>query len=97
MLWADCTAGEDIATLRASLLQAFNQTDERPFRPHVTLARIRGNARRIARRHSIDQELSLTQHIETVELFQSPPPGEAGYRILASARLGETEGSMPAT
>jgi 2'-5' RNA ligase len=97
MLWVDCTASEDIATLRASLLQAFGQTDERPFRPHVTLARIRGNGRRIARRHPIDQELSFTQRIETVELFQSPPPGEAGYRILASARLGETEGSVPAT
>jgi 2'-5' RNA ligase len=97
MLWVDCTADEEIATLRASLLQAFGQTNERPFRPHVTLARIRGNGRRIARRHPIDQELSFTQRVETVELFQSPPPGEAGYRILASARLGETERSMSAT
>jgi 2'-5' RNA ligase len=90
MLWADCAAGEPIARLRASLLQAYGQMDERPFRPHVTLARIRGDGWRIARRHPIDQALSFTQHIETVELFQSPRPGEAGYRIVASAPLGET-------
>jgi RNA 2',3'-cyclic 3'-phosphodiesterase len=95
MLWADCTAGEPIATLRASLLQAYDQTDERPFRAHVTLARIRDNGRRIARRHPMDQALSLTQRIETVELFQSPRPGETGYRIVASAVLGEPPRGVP--
>jgi 2'-5' RNA ligase len=87
MLWVDCAAAEEITILRASLLQAYGQTDGRPFRPHVTLARIRNNGRRIARTHPIDQELSFAQRIETIELFQSPLPGEAGYRIVASARL----------
>ena len=90
MLWVDCAAGEQIATLRTSLLQAYGQMDERRFRPHVTLARIRGNGRRIARRHPIDKALLFTQHVETVELFQSPPPGKTRYRILASALLGES-------
>jgi hypothetical protein len=36
MLWVDCEAGKEIAILRASLLQAYGQTEERPFRPHVT-------------------------------------------------------------
>jgi 2'-5' RNA ligase len=78
MLWVDCEAGKEIAILRASLLQAYGQTEERPFRPHVTLARIRDNGRRIARRHPIDQGLSFAQRIETVELFQSPPPHDGG-------------------
>jgi RNA 2',3'-cyclic 3'-phosphodiesterase len=60
MLWVDCTADEEIAALRAALLEAYGQTDERLFRPHVTLARIRGNGRRIARRHPIDRDLLLT-------------------------------------
>jgi hypothetical protein len=47
--------------LRAALLQAYGHTDERPFRPHVTVARIRGNGRAIAKEHPIDQDLSLTQ------------------------------------
>ena len=42
-LWVECAAGPDLAQLRASLLVAFEQTDERPFRPHVTLARLRAN------------------------------------------------------
>jgi 2'-5' RNA ligase len=90
MLWIDCAAGQEIALLRASLLRAYGQTDERPFRPHVTLARIRGQGRHIARKHPIDQELSFRQRVEAVQLFQSPPPGEAGYRIVATARLGRT-------
>lgn len=92
LLWADCAAGAEITALRAALLQAYGQTDERPFQPHVTLARIRGNAPAIARKHPIDQALSLTQRIESIELFQSPPAGERGYRILASLRLGEIAG-----
>jgi RNA 2',3'-cyclic 3'-phosphodiesterase len=60
LLWAECAASDEIAGLRAALLQAYGQTDERPFRPHVTLARIRGNGRAIARNHPIDQAISLT-------------------------------------
>ena len=97
LLWADCAATDEVAALRAALLQVYGQNDERPFRPHVTLARIRGNGQAVARKHPIDQELSLTQCIETVELFQSPPPGENGYRILASFRLGETPKSASNT
>ena len=93
LLWADCAASEEITALRAALMQACGQTDERAFQPHVTLARIRGDGRAIARNHPIDQRLSLTQRIELVELFQSPPPGENGYRVLASLPLGEAASS----
>jgi 2'-5' RNA ligase len=87
MLWADCAATDELLALQGALLEAFGQANTRPFRPHVTLARIRGNGRIIARRHPIDQNLSLTQRVETVELFQSPPRGEVGYRVLASVPL----------
>jgi len=95
LLWADCAAGGEIAALRAALLQAFGQVDERPFQPHVTLARIRAKGPAIARRHPIDRQLSLTQRVESIELFQSPPPGGSGYQILATARLGATARSPP--
>lgn len=87
LLWAECAMTNEIFALRAALLQACGQTDERPFRPHVTLARIRGNGHAIARRHPINRDLSFTQAIESIELFRSPPPGERGYKILASLRL----------
>lgn len=87
-LWAECAAGHEIEELRDALLLAFGQTDERPFRPHVTLARLRNNGTTIARKHPIDQNLSLVQRIESVELMQSPPPGANGYRVLASLKLG---------
>ncbi len=87
LIWVDCGASDEITALRAALLQAFGQVDERPFQPHVTLARIRGDGLAIARRYPIDAQLSLQQRVESVELFQSPPPGERGYRILASSRF----------
>lgn len=90
LLWTDCTPTDDIVAVHAALVQAYGQTDERPFLPHVTLARIRGNGAAIARKHPIDRPLSLRQRVESLELFQSPPPGATGYRILASLRLGET-------
>jgi len=92
LLWADCAATNEIAALRGALLEVYQQTDDRPFLPHVTLARIRGNGRAIARERPIDRDLSLTQRVGSVELFQSPPQGERGYRVLAVAPL---EGSEP--
>jgi len=89
LLWAGCAATDEIAALRTALLQVSGQTDERPFQPHVTIARIRAHGPAIARERPIDQPLSLTQRVESIELFQSPPPGGSGYQVLASLRLGE--------
>jgi RNA 2',3'-cyclic 3'-phosphodiesterase len=86
-LWAECVASKEIAEFRVALSQAFGQADERPFRPHVTLARLRDKGRALARKHPLDQDLALTQRIESIELMQSPPPDGSGYKILASVPL----------
>jgi RNA 2',3'-cyclic 3'-phosphodiesterase len=88
LLWAECVAEPNIEQLRAALLLTFGQTDERPFRPHVTLARLRGNGAVIARKYPIDRDLVLTQRVGSVELMQSPPPGGSGYKVLASIEFG---------
>jgi 2'-5' RNA ligase len=87
-LWADCVASNELAEFRATLLRVFGQADERPFRPHMTLARLRDKGRAIARKHPVDRELAFTQRIDSVELMQSPPPGGSGYTVLASLPLG---------
>lgn len=87
LLWAECATCDELDELRAALMEAHGQSDDRPFRPHVTLARIRGKAASIAREHPMDQTIALRQRVETVELFQSPPAGESFYRILASVPL----------
>ncbi len=89
LLWAEGAASNEITSLRGALLHLFNQKDERPFLPHVTLARLRGNGAAIARRHPIGREVSFTQRVNSVELFRSPPPGATGYQILASSPLAE--------
>ncbi len=95
LLWAECAAPDELKALRDALLHLFDQSDDRPFRPHVTLARLRGNGAAIARRHPIDRALSFTQDVKSVELFRSPPSGATGYQILASAPL--TERAPPAS
>jgi 2'-5' RNA ligase len=86
-LWADCVASKEIAELRVALLQAFGQADERPFLPHVTFARLRDKGRAIARNNPVDQDLALTQRVDSVELMQSTPSGGSGYKVLASLSL----------
>lgn len=91
LLWVDCESSDAIVALRAALLEACGQTDERPFQPHVTLVRIRSHGPAIARKHPIDQPLSFMQHVEAIEFFQSPPQGATGYRVLASLPLGKSQ------
>jgi len=88
LLWVECVAEPKMAQLRAMLLTTFEQTDDRPFRPHVTLARLRGDGAIIAPRHPIDRDLVLAQHVGSVELMQSPPPRGRGYKVLASLKFG---------
>ncbi len=88
LLWVECVAEPNMAQLRSMLLTTFEQTDERSFRPHVTLARLRGNGAIIARKHPIERDLVLAQHVGSVELMQSPPPGGRGYKVLASLKFG---------
>jgi 2'-5' RNA ligase len=89
MLWARCASTGELDALRTALLAAYAKTDERPFYPHVTLARLRGNGRAIVRNRPMDRAVAFKQWVDSVELFRSPSPGERGYRILASVPLSE--------
>jgi 2'-5' RNA ligase len=88
LLWTECAASSELADLRIALLAAYGKSESRPFVPHVTLARMPRNGRTVARRNPIDRALLLTQLVDSVELFQSPPPGKRGYEVLASLPLG---------
>jgi len=95
LLWAECEASDVLARLHSALLHSFSRADERPFQPHVTLARLRERGRAIARRHPIARQLTLTQRVCSVELFQSPPAGQRGCRVLASIPLGDGRRLLP--
>jgi 2'-5' RNA ligase len=89
LLWAECAASPEIEALQGALLDAFSQVNERPFRPHVTLARIEPNGRAMTRRHPVDRQLCLKQSVRSVELFRSPPAGTRGYQVVVSLPLAE--------
>jgi hypothetical protein len=90
----DCAASDELSALHIALLAAFRRGNERPFRPHVTIARIRGNGAAIARKQPIDRALAFWQRVETVKLIQSPPSGEVGYCVLAAFKLGKPAASV---
>ncbi len=87
LLWADCVASSELKELQMALMAAYGRTETRPFLPHVTLARFPQNGWAAVRQHPIDLPLSLTQCVPSAELFQSPPKGQSGYRILDSLPL----------
>lgn len=87
LLWAECAPAEDALEMQALLLATFGQSQERPFRPHVTLARLQRIGRAIAGKHPFVQTLSLIQRVKTIELFKSPRKGERGYVVLNSVPL----------
>jgi 2'-5' RNA ligase len=88
LLWAECVSTNEVAEMHALLLAAFGQAQERPFRPHATLARLQRNGRAIADEHPFNRTLSLTQRVEAIQLFKSPGKGEKGYEALVSVPLG---------
>lgn len=88
-LWTECAATNELDLVRKLVLSAFNQTEERPFRPHVTLARLGRNGREIARKQPIDRRLSFSQAVRSIELFRSPQQRGRGYEVVASIPLHE--------
>ncbi|HUI22329.1 MAG TPA: RNA 2',3'-cyclic phosphodiesterase [Methylocella sp.] len=88
LLWAECVPNDELMELHMALFAAYGQMDPRPFQPHVTLARIPKNGRAIARKFAMDQSLSFSQYVTSIELFQSPHKAGSGYQILASLPLG---------
>ncbi len=86
-LWVECAATDELRLLQMLLLSAFNQTDERPLRPHVTLARLGKNGCRIAQMQPMDRQLSFKQTVRSIELFRSPQQQGLGYEVVASIPL----------
>ncbi|MBI5265088.1 MAG: 2'-5' RNA ligase family protein [Bradyrhizobium sp.] len=90
LLWTDCADGDELVALATTLMIAFGQQQTRPFRPHVTLARLRDDGRHVARKYPIDRNIDMAQSVTTVELFRSPAPGATGYEVMASVALAGT-------
>lgn len=87
LLCAECVPTHEISTLQSALLHAFGQKEDKPFQPHVTLARMQRGRRAPIEKTLSEQPLSLAQCVRSVELFQSPRKERKGYEVLASVPL----------
>ncbi len=95
ILWTDIQAGPDLATLQRDLELALEKAgfprEERPFRPHLTLGRVKGvrglqDTLAELERHSEDSFGRMT--VARLTFFQSTlRPTGAEYSVLAEAEL----------
>ena len=79
LLCAECLPTDELKSLQQN---AFGQTEDKPFQPHVTLARLQRGGRAAARKSSPSFNPS-----NSVELFQSRTQIGKGYQVLASLPL----------
>ena len=93
LLCAECEATHAIAALQSALSNAFGAREDKPFRPHVTLARMQRRGRSRLDRSPDHRPLSFVQPIRSVELFRSPAGNRNGYEILASLPLRGPRGT----
>jgi 2'-5' RNA ligase len=87
LLCAECLPSDALTSLQEALLSAFGQTEDKPFRPHVTLARMQRGARAARGRNKLEEELRLVQAVDSVQLFQSSRNIGKGYQVLISLPL----------
>jgi len=80
MIWIEGEENPGLAKLKNNLEEAllnsvnsgFSRRENRPFRPHITLARIRQwEWRSLLNKPQIDQEVSLAFSVESIEVMES--------------------------
>ena len=93
LAWIECGASGELVSLKKKLLNVFHKKEKIPFIPHMTVARFKKPfAENIAHR-KIKRPVRFSMNVESVELFESPHKGGAGYKVLASIRLQPKDGS----
>lgn len=98
MIWAEGEANSAMAQLKNDLEKVlfnsvnsgYNSRENRPLRPHITLARIRQEQwRHLSAKPIIDKDISLVLPVESIEVMQSHlSRGGAEYAALESFELG---------
>ncbi|MFH1461051.1 MAG: RNA 2',3'-cyclic phosphodiesterase [Patescibacteria group bacterium] len=99
MIWVEGQAKNDLARLKDDLEKAllnssksgFNQAENRSFKIHITLARIKHQLWQVLPdKPEIDEELNLNFLAESVEVMESHlSRGGAEYAVLESIKLGK--------
>jgi len=97
MIWIEGEENPALAQLKNNLAEAlltsykssFNRRENRPFRVHITLAKIRQEEwRSLPNRPKIDQEVSLSFPVESIEIMESQLlRNGAEYVVLESIKL----------
>lgn len=96
MIWFEGKASKDLSELKHKLdeallsletLRSF-RPERRPFSPHITLARLRGQYNNLTELPQIEQELKVEVAVSSIDVMESNLKGDgAEYVILESCPL----------
>lgn len=98
VLWVGVRGDAELASLQRELEPALSRLgfprEQRPFRPHITIGRVRNDAKSIDIERLVDLvDYDATITVDTVELMQSlTGRGGPRYEVLLRRELGEKEG-----
>jgi RNA 2',3'-cyclic 3'-phosphodiesterase len=97
VLWVGIAEGDALMALQADVELALSRLgyarEQRPFRPHLTVARVRGGARAPDIERFVGGfDYSSTVHVDTLDLMRSHLGGDgARYEALLRAPLGKDD------
>jgi 2'-5' RNA ligase len=94
MFWAMVYIDSNVKKLKdlveKNLLDLGFKTEEREFRPHITLARARGNQLKGKQTNIVLNNIGF--EVESIEVMQSQlHPGGARYKVVESFKFGEKD------
>ncbi len=87
LVWLEGRPSADITALKEKLLAAFDMTDRVPFLPHATIMRFPRRTTEQLLPRTLRKPVALSMLVKSVQFFESPHEGGAGYKVLASFPL----------
>lgn len=88
LVWLEFDANQELRLLREKLLSVFGQKAERPFIPHLTLARFKPSDWVKIRSLTFRQPKRRLMKVDSISLFESPKEKGRPYTVLYKVILG---------
>lgn len=99
LIWLEGPSSRELSNIEEKLLQMLNQRNNRPLKPHITVARFRQAEFKKFPIQELDEPFHWKEKVEAVTLFESRklPIDGVKYKTLHRVPLGSTNNPQPTT